>query len=113
MAGKISKDIVITDSEARENIHLAAVFASNFSNHMIHIAHNLLEEYGIDPELLTPLISETIQKSLSLGPEAAQTGPARRGDIEILNRHLKKLKDHPELGSIYKKISEHILKKFS
>lgn len=113
LAGSLSNQVLLVDSEIREQVHLAAVFASNFSNHMIRIAHELLYDLDLDLEILSPLILETIRKSLESGPHIAQTGPARRKDIQVLNQHLKRLKDEPELAMIYKKISEHIIKKFS
>ena len=87
VAKAISKDVFPITSEARKRIHLAAVFASNFSNHMITEAKELMDDIGLDFDLLKPLIAETINKSLSIGPEEAQTGPAARGDTEILEQH--------------------------
>jgi predicted short-subunit dehydrogenase-like oxidoreductase (DUF2520 family) len=59
--------------------------------------------------LLAPLIVETVNKSLELGPENSQTGPAARGDLEVLDAHLEFLKDDPALHDIYKSLSQHIL----
>jgi len=96
-------------SEKRAALHLAAVFASNFSNHMITVANQLTELHDIQFDWLKPLIRETLEKSLSLGPMQAQTGPARRGDLEILDKHLELLKDNEGLAEVYQLISQHII----
>ncbi len=114
MMGKaISKKVYTISSEHRKSLHIAAVFASNFSNHMITIAQELLEDKGLDLELLKPLIVETINKSLAIGPEKAQTGPAKRGDLEILDKHIEYLKHDEKLAEMYRVISQHILDKYS
>jgi predicted short-subunit dehydrogenase-like oxidoreductase (DUF2520 family) len=91
---------------------VAAVFASNFTNHMLTIARQVMKENRLDYEWLKPLIAETITKSLDLGPELAQTGPARRGDLEILDKQLDFLKDDEQITEIYKLISQHILDRY-
>jgi predicted short-subunit dehydrogenase-like oxidoreductase (DUF2520 family) len=112
MAKAISKKVFTSNSEDRKALHIAAVFASNFTNHMLTISKDLLEQHDLDLELLKPLIAETISKSLAIGPEDAQTGPARRGDLEILDTHVQFLKSDKKLAEIYKVISQHILDKY-
>lgn len=65
-------------SEKRKTLHLAAVFANNFVNHLYGIAGQILEQEGLDFSLLRPLIFETAHKVMLMTPENAQTGPARR-----------------------------------
>lgn len=105
LGGNIQK----LNSASRSALHLAAVFASNFSNHMITLANEVALQNQINPEWLKPLIKETIEKSLSIGPMLAQTGPAKRGDLETLDKHLELLKDDEQLTEIYKIISQHII----
>jgi predicted short-subunit dehydrogenase-like oxidoreductase (DUF2520 family) len=105
MGGKIQK----IDSQQRAALHLAAVFASNFTNHMITVAAQLAEKNQIELDWLKPLIRETIDKSLSLGSWQAQTGPAKRGDLETLDRHLELLKDDEKVAELYRLISQHII----
>ncbi len=109
MGKAISKKVKQISSEDRKALHVAAVFASNFSNHMLTIAKIIVDKHGIDFELLKPLIAETLNKSISIDPENAQTGPAKRGDMEILDRHLEFLKGDPTVAEIYKIISQHII----
>jgi predicted short-subunit dehydrogenase-like oxidoreductase (DUF2520 family) len=112
IARVISPKVQKIGSEERKALHVAAVFASNFTNHMITIAGEILQKNGLKLELLYPLITETINKTLSVGPKAAQTGPARRGDLQILDNHLEFLNDDERLVELYKLISQHILDKY-
>lgn len=112
MAKAISKKVYKCTSSDRKALHVAAVFASNFTNHMLTIAKEILEKHKLDLDLLKPLIVETINKSLAIGPEEAQTGPASRGDVEILDHHFEFLKRDRQLAEIYKLISQHILDKY-
>lgn len=105
----ISSRVEIMNSEKRNALHLSAVFASNFTNHLLTISKQLAKAKKIDFSLLEPLIIETMNKSLELGPENAQTGPAARGDLKILDQHLALLEESPALHEIYKIISQDIL----
>ncbi|MDR2496462.1 MAG: DUF2520 domain-containing protein [Tannerellaceae bacterium] len=95
------------DSQKRKYIHLAAVFACNFTNHMYHIAAQILEEQGISHEVFMPLIVETADKLHELSPADAQTGPAVRFDQAVMQQHFKLL-DNPARQAIYKLISQNI-----
>ena len=112
LAQAISGQVRKISSEERKALHVAAVFASNFTNHMLTLAQEIMEKNGLDYDWLKPLISETINKSLQLGPEEAQTGPAKRGDLEILEKHLTFMQDDPATAEIYKIVSQHIIDKY-
>jgi len=112
MGKAISKKVFKTTSESRKALHVAAVFASNFTNHMLTLSKEILAEHKLDFELLKPLIIETINKSLSIGPENAQTGPARRGDLEILDKHMEFLQSDEARAEVYKIISQHIVDRY-
>ena len=109
LAQSITKKVAYLDSEQRKALHVSGVFASNFVNHMLVVAKQIAKQHKIDFQLLTPLIAETVNKSLELGPENAQTGPAARGDLAVLDAHLEFLKDDETLQNIYKLLSQHIL----
>lgn len=108
IGGKVQKISTIE----RKALHVAAVFASNFTNHMITISRDILLAHELDFEWIKPLVAETINKSLSLGPEESQTGPARRGDLEILDKHLDLLRNDKAVAEIYRLISQHILDRY-
>jgi predicted short-subunit dehydrogenase-like oxidoreductase (DUF2520 family) len=112
MIKALSKKVYRSTSNHRKALHVAAVFASNFTNHMLTIAQEILEHHGLELELLKPLIAETINKSLAIGPVEAQTGPASRGDLEILDKHMEFLNNDEAVAEIYKSISQHIVDKY-
>lgn len=92
LAQSISHKVYRVDSQQRNALHVAAVFANNFSNFMYTQAKNVCDDFGIDFEILKPLITETIQKTITTNPEDIQTGPAIRNDSKTIERHLNTLK---------------------
>ncbi len=112
LAKSISNNVSKIGSEERKALHVAAVFASNFTNHMLTLSKKILEQNSLSFDLMKPLVLETINKSLLVGPENAQTGPASRGDLEIMDKHVEFIKEDPALTEIYKLLSQHILNKY-
>jgi predicted short-subunit dehydrogenase-like oxidoreductase (DUF2520 family) len=106
-ACKLSNNVQTLSSEKRKYVHLAAVFACNFSNHLYALAYKILEEQNIPHGVLLPLIDETVAKIHALSPQEAQTGPAVRNDLHVMNRQLELLTD-PAIKEIYKIISNGI-----
>lgn len=109
MGKALSKKVFKINSQDRKALHVSAVFASNFTNHMLFIAQGIMKENKLSFDWLKPLIAEMINKSLSIGPENAQTGPAKRGDLEILDKHLEFLQHDESVAEIYKVVSQHIV----
>ncbi|MEE2700167.1 MAG: Rossmann-like and DUF2520 domain-containing protein [Bacteroidota bacterium] len=109
VAKSISKKVVQIEQEQRKTLHLAAVFACNFPNHMYAIAEQLLAKSNLDFELLKPLITETANKITSNAPKDVQTGPAKRKDLQTINNHVNLL-DNEDLKKIYKLITYQIQK---
>jgi predicted short-subunit dehydrogenase-like oxidoreductase (DUF2520 family) len=108
LAKTITKKIHYINSDQRKKIHLAAVFANNFSNHLFAIAEHILKRENISFDLLRPLILETAMKVQNGSPLQMQTGPAKRGDAGVIEEHLKMLSNKKALREIYKLISENI-----
>lgn len=108
IAGNLSDQVREISSEKRKKIHLAAVFANNFTNHLYEIAGKMLQAEGLDFTLLRPLIFETAHKVMLLSPEEAQTGPARRNDESILGMHKAMLKNDKKLHTLYTLLSDSI-----
>lgn len=107
----ISKNVKKIDAAKRLAIHVAAVFACNFSNNLMIEAEKLLKKESLDFDILKPLIAETFSKILAIGPTQALTGPARRGDLETLDRHMNYLRKNEDLAEVYRLISQQILDK--
>lgn len=112
LAEKISNRCYIYNSEQRLALHLAAVFACNFSNHCYDIAQQLLEQKHVDFNLLMPLIQATTQKLAQTSAYQNQTGPARRHDQNILDMHQDMLNQHTQWQQIYQLMSESIIQRF-
>jgi predicted short-subunit dehydrogenase-like oxidoreductase (DUF2520 family) len=96
------------DSLKRPYIHLAAVFACNFTNHMYTIASKILDGQNIPYNVLLPIITETADKLNGLSPQEAQTGPASRFDKPVMDKQLAMLESDPAMQTIYKLLSQSI-----
>lgn len=108
-AKSISGNVKKINSLQRKKIHLAAVFACNFSNHLYGIAEGILAKEKLSLDLLRPLIEETVNKIKDKKPGEMQTGPAIRGDKKTMEAHLKLLSKDKKLQKIYKLMSESII----
>ena len=109
LARRLTKMVYRATSAQRAYLHIAAVFSCNFTNAMYRMAAEVLEKEGLPFEVMLPLIDETAAKLHSLSPTDAQTGPAARGDKEILARQSAMLDDvHRE---VYDLVSKYISKK--
>lgn len=109
LALTITSHVYETTQHDRERLHVAGVYACNFTNLMYAIAAELLQHTHIPFKALLPLIDETAAKVHMLAPREAQTGPARRGDENVMNHHMELLND--EQRNIYQLLSEAIKKR--
>ena len=91
LALTITSHVYEATQHDRERLHVAGVYACNFTNLMYTIAAELLRSTHIPFSALLPLIDETASKIHTLSPHEAQTGPARRGDANVMNHHLSLL----------------------
>jgi predicted short-subunit dehydrogenase-like oxidoreductase (DUF2520 family) len=88
---KLGFNFQYCNSEQRKQYHLSAVFLNNFINHLAYVSKIELEEKGLNLELLLPLLKETCDKLLYSDLYEGQTGPARRGDLSVIQEHQKML----------------------
>ncbi len=109
IAKKITSKIYQINSEQRQILHLGATFACNFSNYMYHIAKEILQKSNLPFEMLENLVKETANKAFLMPPLDAQTGVARRGDMNIIALHQQKLAENPEIKELYSQITKQIL----
>ena len=96
------------DSEGRKHLHLAAVFACNFVNHCYALSAEVLAAKGLPFSVMLPLVDETAQKVHELTPREAQTGPAVRGDQNVMQMQANMLADNPAVKQIYEALSNDI-----
>lgn len=92
----------------REKLHLAAVFANNFTIAMAGIAHDILEENGLLSTWIQPILAQTALNLGSENPWDKLTGPAKRGDDKTMANHQELLKNHPTLKALYEQMSGYI-----
>lgn len=97
----------ISSSEKRKQLHIAAVFVNNFTNHLVYVAQQHTEKHSLSWENMLPLLEETFSKLTSEKPKEIQTGPARRKDLNVIERHLSELSGNER--EIYKVITNSIL----
>jgi predicted short-subunit dehydrogenase-like oxidoreductase (DUF2520 family) len=100
----LSKNIHITTSQLRSEIHLAAVISNNFITHLLAESESVLKSNDLSLDILSPLITETIKKAFKIGPVNAQTGPAKRNDINVMEKQVERI-SNLKLKKIYKLMS--------
>ena len=113
IASSISQRVFHFCSEERKYLHLAAVFACNFANHCFTLADDILQEHHLDISIMMPLIKETVEKLETLPPGKAQTGPAVRRDLKVMEQQASLLADTPQVQRIYRLLSQSILERHS
>lgn len=70
-------------------------------------ADRILADAGLTLEVMRPLLEVTLDKAMTLGPRAAQTGPARRHDYGVMSAQSAKLPQ--DLSKIYDILSQGII----
>lgn len=106
VARQISAKVYNADSHQRLMLHIAAVFAGNYSNLMYVIADEILNGTGLPQEALHPLIRETARKAINADPKLVQTGPARRNDTHSIQKHINALASLPEYAELYQLLAQ-------
>lgn len=113
LAKAISNNVQTASESERQLLHVAAVFASNFANRMVAAAEEILTETQLPLDILKPLVERSMQNAFDTNPDQALTGPAKRGDVATVKKHLELLKGKPELAKIYETITQSIISRFS
>ncbi|MBD0260116.1 MAG: DUF2520 domain-containing protein [Cytophagales bacterium] len=110
IAQTISRTVYLVDAQERKMLHVGAVFACNFTNHLLALSKHLLAQEGLEFSLLKPLIRETFEKALEVAdPATVQTGPAIREDYQVIHAHLDYLQRTPHWQALYKLITDSIV----
>jgi len=108
LAATLTSHIYELDSEGRKHLHLAAVFACNFVNHCYALSAEVLAAKGVPFSVMLPLVDETAQKVHSIAPRDAQTGPAVRGDQDVMRMQASMLDGKVTVKRIYEVLSDDI-----
>jgi len=113
LAQSLSSQLLEMNDQMRTHLHLASVFANNFSNYNLLVAKKILDIANVPFEVLHSLMIETVDKAFRLDPMNSQTGPAKRGDMQTIEKHIRLLvSEFPEYRSLYKKYSQTIEQSF-
>ena len=107
LARELSPNCYEVSEAQRARMHVAAVFACNFSNAMYQIAYKMLEENNLPFDILLPVLRQTVEKVSQMTPAEAQTGPAVRRDTNVMRAQLAEL-DDARLRELYRMMSEMI-----
>ena len=109
LASLMSENVYEVNSSDRLKLHVASVFACNFANHMFTLSSEVLDEAGIPFDAMLPLIRTTVAKLDHMTPAESQTGPAARGDMKMIEKHLGLLEG--DKRRIYKTLSQSIIER--
>lgn len=108
VAISLSNNVMKVETKQRQSLHLAAVFAHNFTNHLYSISETILEESQLSFDYLKPLIASYFQNLQTISPALLQTGPAVRRDTSTIKKHLELLEGKEDLKEIYNLLTAHI-----
>lgn len=108
-ASLFTDKITAMDSAKRTKMHIASIFACNFANALWQTAYEMMEAENVPFKYLLPLIDATAEKLHHLSPFQAQTGPAKRSDTEVINKHIEMLGENTYKGNLYKELTQLII----
>ena len=108
-ADTLSSTVTIQNAEQRLRLHASAVIVNNFTNYLFSVAEKFCNDEKVDFRLLLPLIKQTSARVQNNSPLKVQTGPAVRGDITTLDKHLKLLTEYPKLRTLYMRLTDGIM----
>ena len=110
LAHSLSQNVTPLSSADRRYLHLAAVFACNFTNHCYALAEDIMGKVNLPFTDLLPLIEATTQKLRTTPPAQGQTGPAVRADYTVMNAQVDLLSDDTSTQQLYRLLSESIMR---
>ena len=108
LAKDISDVVYMLDDAQKSWAHLGAVIANNFSNHLMVVCEQLMQDHHIPFELFRPIIQDTVEKLSHRSPKTLQSGPAIRGDEQTINAQMQMLSDYPMFARLYEMLSRSI-----
>ena len=113
IAKSITDKAFIANDVQRAHLHLAAVFANNFSNHLMAVAQEICMKQHLSFDYLQPIVEQTFERLKTEPAKNLQTGPAIRDDKMTMQKHIDLLKSNTEWALIYQSLSNSIRKMYS
>jgi predicted short-subunit dehydrogenase-like oxidoreductase (DUF2520 family) len=108
LAKSIASPVEELEEQQRLQLHLAAVFVSNFVNHLYVQAEKYCTTHQLNFKKLLPLIIETANRLQTYTPTSVQTGPAARFDTVTIEKHLALLQPETQLLNWYQLFTKSI-----
>lgn len=111
IAAAIGARFAEVSPEKKPLYHAAAVFGANYVAAMLDVSERLMAEAGIESvrEELIALAESAIANWRRHHDARRFTGPAARGDREVIERHLEALRGEPQVAQIYELLAAIIL----
>ena len=97
------------NSAKRRKLHIAAVTANNFTYHLLSTVRAYCEENELDFNDLKHLQEQSLENAYKKEIFQLQTGPAKRKDLKLINKHLTSLEKDNNLKEIYELFTQQIL----
>lgn len=115
VASSIGSSVFHLEDKSRIHIHIVAVMINNFTNHLLVLSDEYMKNHQLPPQLFNSLLLETVNKAIDLGAYNAQTGPAKRGDMNTIHQHLEIIQeqDIPAMLGLYKMFTKSIMQHYS
>jgi predicted short-subunit dehydrogenase-like oxidoreductase (DUF2520 family) len=101
-------NVSVATDDQRLKMHVAAILATNFTNHLYALSERICNSEHLDFKMLVPLIEETASRLRQYSPLTVQTGPAARRDTATIQNHLQLLSSDPSTQQVYRLLSESI-----
>ncbi|HSP13267.1 MAG TPA: DUF2520 domain-containing protein [Thermoanaerobaculia bacterium] len=97
-------------AEQKPLYHAAAVFGANYVAALLDIAQQIMADAGVTDVRadLAALARSAIDNWVAHEDDTRFTGPASRGDLETIRRHMNALRNQPRLAELYEILAEHI-----
>ncbi len=113
VAKRLTKKTHILNASQKKALHISAIGINNFTHFILSKSKQYCESNNLTFNLLKPLLKHTVESfSNEEMPLQKQTGPARRGDVAIINKHIESLTSDKEFQAMYKDLSQYILSEF-
>ena len=108
LAKDISDVVYMLDDTQKSWAHLGAVIVNNFSNHLMVVCEQLMQDHHIPFEIFRPIIQDTVEKLSQRSPKTLQSGPAIRGDEQTIKAQMDMLAAYPMFARLYEMLSRSI-----
>ncbi len=113
VAKRLTNNTHVLTAAQKKALHISAIGINNFTYFILSKSKEYCNINNLNFSILKPLLKQTIESfSNEEKPLQKQTGPARRGDLTIIENHIEALSGDKEFQALYKDLSQYILSEF-